>query len=251
MHARSRHSEARERLATTLGGPRRANGGSGVPPARPRRVRAARRQRADALRALACRVPAPSPPPSFLLPLALLAAHASPQYRERIIFIGQKIDEEFGNKMVATMLYLDSESDKPITLYVNSPGGETTPALCLYDTMNHVKSPVATLAFGQATNMALFLLAAGKKGSRYSLPHTRLIMGQPGGAARGQASDIQVEAGELLRLRQFMWQRIAQMTGKEEEEVANDFKRDKFFSPEEAQKYGLIDNVLTPRKALY
>eukprot|EP00793_Prasinoderma_coloniale_P005366 PRCOL_00004774-RA len=172
-------------------------------------------------------------------------------YRERIIFIGQKIDEEFGNKMVATMLYLDSESDKPITLYVNSPGGETTPALCLYDTMNHVKSPVATLAFGQATNMALFLLAAGKKGSRYSLPHTRLIMGQPGGAARGQASDIQVEAGELLRLRQFMWQRIAQMTGKEEEEVANDFKRDKFFSPEEAQKYGLIDNVLTPRKALY
>ena len=139
---------------------------------------------------------------------------------------------------------------QPITLYINSPGGETTPRLCLYDTMNHVKSPVATLAFGAATNMALFLLSAGVKGQRYSLPHTRMVMGQPGGAARGQASDIQVEAGELLRLRQFMFQKIAQVTGKPEEEVAEDFKRDKFFSPEEAKEYGLIDNVLTPRKAL-
>ena len=116
--------------------------------------------------------------------------------------------------------------------------------------MNHVKSPVATLAFGAATNMALFLLSAGVKGQRYSLPHTRMVMGQPGGAARGQASDIQVEAGELLRLRPFMFQKIAQVTGKPEEEVAEDFKRDKFFSPEEAKEYGLIDNVLTPRKAL-
>eukprot|EP00271_Cylindrocystis_brebissonii_P013152 TRINITY_DN32761_c0_g1_i1.p1 TRINITY_DN32761_c0_g1~~TRINITY_DN32761_c0_g1_i1.p1 ORF type:complete len:321 (+),score=34.39 TRINITY_DN32761_c0_g1_i1:182-1144(+) len=170
-------------------------------------------------------------------------------YRERIVFIGQYIDDEFGNQLVATMLYLDSvDSSKPLNLYINSPGGEITPSMAIYDTIESLSCPVSTLALGYAYNSAGFLLAAGTKGYRIAMPMTRIALQSPAGAARGQADDIQNEARELARVRSYVAQELAKKTGQPLEKVTKDISRIKRFSVQEALEYGLIDRIVRPKR---
>jgi ATP-dependent Clp protease protease subunit len=170
-------------------------------------------------------------------------------YRERIIFLSKPVDEELGNQLVATMLYLDSENKKDMNLYINCSGGEVVPSLAIHDTMKHIKSDVGTVGFGGCMGMSGFLLAVGKKGKRYALQNTRIMVHHPSGAARGQASDINREAKELLRIRDYMDNILAQATGQPFDKVARDFSRNKYFDTAEAQEYGLIDQVVRPRRS--
>jgi ATP-dependent Clp protease protease subunit len=170
-------------------------------------------------------------------------------YRERIIFLGQYIDEEFGNQVVATMLYLDSiDNTKPMYLYINCPGGDITPCMAIYDTMESIKSPVGTLALGYAYNNAGLLLAAGAKGMRTAMPLTRVALMSPAGSARGQADDIVNEARELSRVRNYVYEQVAKKTGQPIEKVMKDLNRIKRFSASEALEYGIIDKVVRPKR---
>ncbi|KAG0590924.1 hypothetical protein KC19_1G136100 [Ceratodon purpureus] len=170
-------------------------------------------------------------------------------YRERIIFLGQYIDEEFGNQIVATMLYLDSvDSTKPMYLYINCPGGDITPCMAIYDTMESIKSPVGTLALGYAYNNAGLLLAAGAKGMRTAMPLTRVALMSPAGSARGQADDIINEARELSRVRNYVYEQVSKKTGQPLEKVVKDLNRIKRFSAKEALDYGIIDRVVRPKR---
>lgn len=169
-------------------------------------------------------------------------------YRERIIFIGREIDDELANEVIAIMLYLASEdADKDIMIYINSPGGMVTAGMAIYDTMQHIKADVVTICVGLAASMGSFLLAAGTPGKRLALPHSRIMIHQPSGGARGQASDIQIEATEILRVRRQLNQIYADNTGKPLEKIEKDMDRDYFMSPHEALEYGLIDKVLEDR----
>mmetsp|Transcript_1103 Transcript_1103/g.7116 ORF Transcript_1103/g.7116 Transcript_1103/m.7116 type:complete len:231 (+) Transcript_1103:362-1054(+) len=170
-------------------------------------------------------------------------------YRERIIFLGQNIDEEFGNQIVGTMLYLDSENNKDMNVYVNCPGGDVVPSLSIHDTMKHCRSDVGTVGFGGALAMGGFLLSSGAKGKRYCLPHTKIMLHSPSGAARGQASDIENEARELLRVRRYLMQVVGKNTNHTEEQTTKDFTRDRYFTPEEAMEYGIVDQVIYPRRS--
>jgi len=166
-------------------------------------------------------------------------------YRERIIFLGQEIDDEIANQIIGVMLYLDSEdSTKPIYLYINCPGGSVIAGLALFDTMNHVKSPIVTINLGLAASMASFLLAAGKKGSRMALPNSRVMIHQPMGGAQGQAEDIKVEAAQILRIKDNLVRMYSQMTGQTQEQIIIDLDRDNFMSAQEALEYGLVDQVI-------
>ncbi|XXG43161.1 hypothetical protein AAC387_Pa01g3264 [Persea americana] len=168
-------------------------------------------------------------------------------YRERVIFIGQHIDEEFSNQILATMLYLDSmDSSKKLYLYINGPGGDLTPSMAIYDTMQSLKSPVATQCVGYAYNLAGFLLAAGEKGSRVAMPLSRIALQSPAGAARGQADDVQNEANELFRIRNYLFKELAAKTGQSVDKINKDLSRMKRFNAQEALEYGLIDRVLRP-----
>lgn len=168
-------------------------------------------------------------------------------YRERVIFIGQHIDEEFSNQILATMLYLDSVDDsKRLYLYINGPGGDLTPSLAIYDTMQSLKSPVGTHCVGYAYNLAGFLLAAGEKGNRFAMPLSRIALQSPAGAARGQADDIRNEANELLRIRDYLFSELAKKTGQPIEKVNKDLSRMKRFNAQEALEYGLIDKIVRP-----
>lgn len=168
-------------------------------------------------------------------------------YRERVIFIGQHIDEEFSNQILATMLYLDSvDSDKKMYLYINGPGGDLTPSLSLYDTMQSLKSPVCTHCVGYAYNLAGFLLAAGEKGNRVAMPLSRIALQSPAGAARGQADDIQNEASELIRIKDYLYKELAKNTGQTVEKINQDLSRMKRFNAQEALEYGLIDRIIRP-----
>ncbi|CAA7410860.1 unnamed protein product [Spirodela intermedia] len=170
-------------------------------------------------------------------------------YRERVIFIGQNIDEEFSNQVLATMLYLDSiESSKKIYLYINGPGGDLTPSMAIYDTMQSLKSPVGTQCVGYAYNLAAFLLAAGEKGSRVGMPLSRVALQSPAGAARGQADDIRNEANELLRIRDYLFTELSKKTGQPVDKITKDLSRMKRFTAQEALDYGLIDRVLRPAR---
>jgi ATP-dependent Clp protease protease subunit len=170
-------------------------------------------------------------------------------YRERIIFLGQYIDEEFGNQIVATMLYLDSvDSTKPMYLYINCPGGDITPCMAIYDTMESIRSPVGTLALGYAYNNAGLLLAAGAKGMRTAMPLTRVALMSPAGAARGQADDIINEARELSRVRNYVYEQISKKTGQPVDKVMKDLNRIKRFSAKEALDYGIIDKIVRPKR---
>ncbi|MEG3910376.1 ATP-dependent Clp protease proteolytic subunit [Microcoleus sp. F10-C6] len=169
-------------------------------------------------------------------------------YRERIIFLGRDIDDEIANQIIAVMLYLDSEdSGKDIILYINSPGGMVSAGMAIFDTMQHIKSDVVTICVGLAASMGSFLLAAGAKGKRLALPHSRIMIHQPSGGTRGQATDIQIEAKEILRLRHELNNIYAKNTGKPIEKIEKDMDRDYFMSAEEAKEYGLIDRVIEDR----
>ena len=166
-------------------------------------------------------------------------------YRERIIFIGKEIDDKLANEVIGVLLYLDSEdSNKPIYLYINSAGGSVIAGLSIYDTMQHIKSPVITINVGLAASMASFLLAAGEKGKRIALPHSRTMIHQAMGGAQGQAEDIKVEAQQILQIHENIVRMYSRVTGQEEDTIRKDLMRDNFMSAEEAKEYGLIDQVI-------
>lgn len=165
---------------------------------------------------------------------------------ERILFLGQEVTDGIANSLVAQMLYLDADdSSKPIYLYINSPGGSVTAGLAIFDTMQYVKSDVVTICVGLAASMGAFLLAAGTKGKRLALPHSRIMIHQPlGGTSQRQASDIEIEAREILRIKDMLNQSLAGMCGQPLEKVTKDTDRDYFLSAAEAKEYGLIDRVI-------
>jgi ATP-dependent Clp protease, protease subunit len=169
--------------------------------------------------------------------------------QERIVFLGQEVNDALANKIVAYMLYLDSEDpSKPIYLYINSPGGSVTAGMAIYDTMQYIKAEVITICVGLAASMGSFLLAAGTKGKRLALPHSRIMIHQPLGGTRGQATDIEIEAREILRIRTQLNQMLAERTGQTLEKIEKDTDRDYFMSAEEARVYGLIDQVIEERQ---
>jgi ATP-dependent Clp protease, protease subunit len=166
-------------------------------------------------------------------------------FRERIIFLSEEVDDGIANAIVAYLLYLDSEDQtKPIYLYINSPGGSVTAGMAIYDTMQHIKSEVVTICVGMAASMGAFLLAAGSKNKRLALPNARIMIHQPLGGSRGQASDIEIEAKEILRIRQQLDRIMADRTGQPLERIQKDTDRDFFMSAQEAKDYGLIDRVI-------
>ena len=171
--------------------------------------------------------------------------------KDRILFIGTPIDDAYSNLVIAQLLFLEAEDpDKDIHLYINSPGGSVTASLAIYDTMQYIKPAMETICMGQAASGAALLLAAGAKGKRFALPHARIMIHQPYGGTQGQASDIQIQAKEILRMRQELDRILASHTGQTLERVEKDSDRDFFMSPEEAKGYGLIDEVIHSRVVL-
>jgi ATP-dependent Clp protease protease subunit len=168
--------------------------------------------------------------------------------RERIIFLGTPVDDTVANLVCAQMLFLESEEpDKDIHLYINSPGGDITALFAIYDTMKFIKPDVSTFCFGQAASAAAVLLAAGTTGKRFALPHARILLHQPWGGVEGQASDIELQAKEILRMRDLLTGMLAEDTGQTHEKVAKDTDRDFIMTAEEAVTYGVIDEVITAR----
>jgi len=165
--------------------------------------------------------------------------------RERIIFLGEPIDDTVANIVIAQLLFLDAENSKEdIKIYVNSPGGSVTSALALYDTIQHVKANVATICIGQAASAAAVLLAAGTKGKRYALPNARVLIHQVMGGAEGQQKDVEIQAREMLRIKNQINQILAKHTGQPVKKIENDSDRDYFMTAEEAKKYGIIDKII-------
>lgn len=165
--------------------------------------------------------------------------------RERIVFLGSEINDDVANSIVAQLLLLDSENnEKDIMLYINSPGGVITAGMAIYDTMNLIKSDVATICLGDAASMGAFLLCSGAKGKRMALPNSRIMIHQPLGWAQGQATDIEIEAKEILRMKNMLIEIIAQNSGQPFDKVKEDCERDHFLSAQEALEYGLIDKVV-------
>jgi ATP-dependent Clp protease protease subunit len=165
--------------------------------------------------------------------------------KDRIIFIGTPIDDTGANLVIAQLLFLEAEDpDKDIHVYINSPGGSVTASLAIYDTMQFVKPAIETICMGQAASGAALLLAAGTKGKRMALPHSRIMIHQPYGGAQGQAADIQIQAKEILRMREELNRILARHSGQPLERVEKDSDRDFFMSPEEAKEYGLVDEVI-------
>ncbi len=169
--------------------------------------------------------------------------------RERIIFLGTPIDDMVANLIVAQLLLLDSENpEKDIMLYINSPGGSVTAGLAIFDTMQHIRSDVSTICLGQAASMGAFLLAAGTKGKRMALPHSRVLIHQPLGGAQGQATDIEIQAAEIVRIKKTLNEILAKNTGQSIKKIEKDTDRDYIMTPEEALEYGMIDKVVTVEK---
>ena len=168
--------------------------------------------------------------------------------KDRIVFLGVAIDDDVANLVVAQLLYLESEDpDKEIHFYINSPGGLVSAGLAIYDTMQYIKAPVSTYCMGQAASMAAILLAAGQKGKRYALPHARILIHQPMGGFSGQATDVEIQAREILRLKQELNAILTQHTNQPIERIERDTDRDYYMSGEQASEYGLIDAVIQKR----
>ena len=166
--------------------------------------------------------------------------------RERIIFLGTEIDDDVANSVVAQLLLLDSENpEKDIMLYINSPGGSVTAGFAIYDTMLHIRADVQTICLGQAASMGAFLLSSGAKGKRMALPNSRIMIHQPLGGARGQATDIELEAKEIMRMKELLIGIMAENAGQPVEKVKADCERDHYLSAQESVEYGLIDKVVT------
>jgi ATP-dependent Clp protease, protease subunit len=164
--------------------------------------------------------------------------------KDRIIFLGTAIDDAVSNLVIAQMLYLESEDpDKEIFFYLNTPGGHVSSGLAIYDTMQYIKSPVSTLCMGQAASMGALLLAAGQKGKRYALPHSRILIHQPLGGFQGQATDIDIQAREILRLKEDLNHILAELTGQPIKKITSDTERDYYMTGEQAKHYGIIDEI--------
>lgn len=197
-------------------------------------------------------------PPHALIPNVVEQTHRGERgwdifsrlLKDRIIFLGTPINDHIANVVTAQLLYLESEDpEKEIAIYINSPGGVVTSGFGIYDTMRHVKCPISTICFGQAASMGAFLLSAGTKGRRFALPHARIMVHQPLGGAQGQASDIQIQAREILRMKEILNRRMAEHTGQSIEQIEQDTDRDRFMSALEAKEYGLVDEVMFPEGA--
>lgn len=170
---------------------------------------------------------------------------------ERIVFLSGEVSDGMANAIIARLLYMDSDDQtKDIYIYINSPGGSVTAGLAIYDTMQHVKSNIVTICVGLAASMGSFLLTAGSKGKRLALPHSRIMIHQPSGGARGQATDIEIEAREILRIRRQLNDIYAEKTGQPLSRIEKDMDRDFFMSAEEAKQYGLIDRVIEERTSI-
>jgi ATP-dependent Clp protease protease subunit len=170
--------------------------------------------------------------------------------KDRIIFIGAPIDDNFSNLIIAQLLFLEAEDpERDIHLYVNTPGGMVTSGLAVYDTMQYIKSSVSTICIGQAASMGALLLAAGTKGKRYALPNARIMIHQPMGGFQGQATEVDIQAREILKMRERLNEIMAKHTGQSVDRLARDTDRDYFLSPEAAREYGLIDEVITKAPA--
>lgn len=171
--------------------------------------------------------------------------------KDRIIFLGTAIDDNVANVVVAQMLYLEAEDpDKEIFFYLNSPGGHVSSGMAIYDTMQYIKPPISTVCMGQAASMAAILLSAGEKGKRFALPHARILIHQPLGGFQGQATDIDIQAREILRLKDELNQILADLTGQTLEKIKNDTERDYFMTSAQAKEYGLIDEIVVRKPAL-
>ncbi len=171
--------------------------------------------------------------------------------KDRIIFLGTAMNDEIANLIIAQLLFLESEDpDKDINFYVNSPGGLVTAGLAVYDTMQYIKPDITTVCIGQAASMGAVLLAAGSRGKRYSLPNARILIHQPMGGFQGQASDIEIQAKEILRMKDRLNQILVEHTGKKMEDIQKDTDRDFFMSGEEAKEYGIVDHVIANRDDL-
>lgn len=169
--------------------------------------------------------------------------------KDRIIIMGEEVLDGMANTVIAQMLFLESEDpDKDINMYINSPGGSVTAGMAIYDTMQYIKPDVATICMGQATSMAALLLAAGAEGKRYALPHSRIMIHQPLGGAQGQATDIDIHAREILKMRDTLNHILFKHTGQPIEKVRKDTERDYFMTSEEAKEYGIVDKVITTRE---
>jgi ATP-dependent Clp protease protease subunit len=169
--------------------------------------------------------------------------------KDRIIFIGEQVEDSMANIIIAQMLFLESEDpEKDINIYINSPGGSVTAGLAIYDTMQYIRPDVATICMGQTTSMAALLLASGTNGKRYALPHSRVMIHQPLGGAQGQATDIDIHAREILKIRDSLNAILAKHTGQDIARIRKDTERDYFMTSEEAKEYGIVDRVISKRE---
>ena len=169
--------------------------------------------------------------------------------KERIIFIGEQVEDHMANTVIAQLLFLESEdTEKAITVYINSPGGSVTAGLAIYDTMQYIKPDVATLCMGQASSMGALLLAAGAKGKRMALPNSRIMIHQPLGGVQGQATDIEIQAREMMKIKNTIHNIFVEHTGQPIEKIREDTERDYFMSAEQAMEYGIVDRVITARE---
>jgi ATP-dependent Clp protease protease subunit len=168
--------------------------------------------------------------------------------KDRIIFMGEQVHDSMANTIIAQMLFLESEDpDKDINLYVNSPGGSVTAGLAIYDTMQYIRPEIATICMGQATSMGALLLASGAKGKRYALPHARVMIHQPLGGVQGQATDIDIQAKEIMKIKDLIHKILVKHTGQTLERIRQDTERDYFMDVQEALRYGIVDRVITER----
>ena len=197
------------------------------------------------------------PTKNFIIPTVIEQTHRGERgwdifsrlLKDRIIFLGTPINDDVANIVIAQLLFLESEDpDKDIMLYINSPGGEISALFAIYDTMQFIKPDVATYCMGQAASAAAVLLAAGTKGKRFSLPHARILIHQPYGGAAGQAADIEIQAREILRMRELLESILAHHTGQSSEKLSKDTDRDFIMSADEAKEYGIIDEVIMTRE---
>jgi ATP-dependent Clp protease protease subunit len=195
------------------------------------------------------------PPQNSIIPTVVEQTHRGERgwdiysrlLKDRIIFLGTQINDQVANTIIAQLLYLESEdSEKEISLYINSPGGVITSGLAIYDTMQYIRAPVNTICLGQAASMGAFLLSSGARGKRYALPNARIMVHQPLGGAQGQASDIQIQAQEIQRLKDTLNAILANQTGQSLEKISQDTDRDRYMTADEACAYGLIDEVMHP-----
>lgn len=168
--------------------------------------------------------------------------------KDRIIFMGEQVHDSMANTIIAQLLFLESEDpDKDINLYINSPGGSVTAGLAIYDTMQYIRPAISTICMGQATSMGALLLAAGAKGKRYTLPHARVMIHQPLGGAQGQATDIDIQAKEIMKIKELIHKILVKHTGQSAEKIRQDTERDYFMDAEEALRYGIVDRIITER----